>query len=95
MKTYIYTRTEKTRSRGGVYVTEYTLKMHQIIRGKALKFVGEDTDSFVSDWQQARDLLKKLKLWPKAADAVDNHGRPLYHYASQLREAGIINVHQL
>lgn len=94
MKSYVYTRTERqSPARSGGHMN-YTIKLYRVIRGTP-KLVGTDTDQFCSDWQQCSDLLKKLKLWPRAADATDENGRKLYYYASQLRDAGILNVTQL
>ena len=94
MKSYIYTRKEKVRNHGGVYHTHYTVKLYRVIRGTP-KFVGEDTSTFCSDFQQCRDLMKKLKLWPKAADAQHENGFDKYAYPYQLRDVGIININHI
>ena len=93
MKSYIYTRTEgrhDPRSSG----VPYTVKLYRVIRGSPV-YVGQDTDKFCSDFQQCRDLMIRLKLWPKAADAVGPDGRKLYYYPDQLRAAKIININQI
>lgn len=93
MKSYIYTRSEGKPPRDGSGV-KYTLKLYRIVRGSPV-YLGKDVDSFCSDFQQCRDLMKKLGEWPKAADAVGADGRQKYYYPEQLREAGIVNINQI
>lgn len=91
MKSYIYTRTERTPRNGH---TTYTLRLYHVVRGTPV-FIGEDKDQFCSDFQQCQDLMRKLKVWPKKADVKDAAGRPKYYYPSQLREAGIVNINHI
>ena len=91
MKSFIYTRTDKKNRNG---YTVYTLHLYRIIRGTP-HFLGVDQDTFCSEFQQCRSLMRKLNVWPKAADAVDEHGRQKYHYPYELRDARVVNIHQV
>lgn len=62
MKHFIYTRSERwIRSQN---TTEYTVRLYQIIRGVP-KFIGDDTDTYCSDYQQVMATMQKYKVLPK------------------------------
>lgn len=85
---FIYTYAEK--AKGGT--THKTVRIYKIKKNLPV-FMGEMTDTYVSEFQLVMMAMQEFKLLPaKAFEKNDNTGGFKYFYASGLREAGIAEV---
>lgn len=84
---FIYTYAEKVK--GGT--THKTVRIYKIKKNMPV-FMGEMSETYVSEFQLVMMAMEAFKLMPARAFEKGPSGGHLYHYAAGLLEAGIAHI---
>lgn len=84
---FIYTYAEKVKSG----TTRKTVRIYKIKKNMPV-FMGEMSETYVSEFQLVMLAMEGFKLLPTKAFEKGLSGGYLYYYASGLRDAGIAHI---